>query len=109
MENLDVSGTENLFTSHSSIFESGGSEGNYINYLNHHLVPELKEFRSFKYNDYKVEVDLQGNYAFTSETYTYIIVLQNNTEVTRKGVATSVLQKIKGKWKIKISHNSSRK
>jgi hypothetical protein len=28
VEKLDVSGTENLFTTDSQIFESGGSEGN---------------------------------------------------------------------------------
>lgn len=54
VEKLDVSGTEKLFTTDSKIYESGGSEGNYGHYLEHHLGPEFKEFKSFKYNDYKV-------------------------------------------------------
>ena len=107
---LDVTGTEKLFTSDSKIYESGGSEGNYAHYMEHHLTPELKEFKSFTYSDYKVEVQADGNYAFTTETYNYtIIVAKDNTEVKRKGVATSVLKKVKGEWKIMISHNSSRK
>ena len=107
---LDVTGTEKLFTADSKIYESGGSEGNYAHYLEHHLTPELKEFKSFTYNDYKVEVEVDGNYAFATETYNYVIILaKDNTEVKRKGVATSVLKRIKGKWKIIISHNSSRK
>ena len=65
---LDVTGTEKLFTSDSKIYESGGSEGNYTNYMEHHLTPELKEFKSFTYSDYKVEVQVDGNYAFTTET-----------------------------------------
>ena len=107
---LDVTGTEKFFTVDSKIFESGGSEGNYANYLEHHLSPELKEFKSFTYSDYKAEVQVDGNYAFATETYNYTIVLvKDNTEVKRKGVATSVVKKIKGGWKIMISHNSSRK
>ena len=57
-----------------------------------------------------MEVQVDGNYAFTAETYNYtIIVAKDNTEVKRKGVATSVLKKENGKWKIMIRHNSSRK
>ena len=110
VEKLDLAGTEELFTPDSKIYESGGREGNYAHYLEHHLTPELKEFKSFKFSDYVVEVQIDGKYAFTTETYNYtIIVAKDNTEVKRKGVATSVLKKIKGEWKIMISHNSSRK
>ena len=110
VEKLDVTGTEKLFAADSKIYESGGSEGTYAHYLEHHLGPEFKEFKSFIYNDYKVDVEVDGNYAFASETYNYIIILaKDNSEVKRKGVATSVLKKIKGEWKIVISHNSSRR
>ena len=110
IEKLDVTGTEKNFTADSKIYESGGSEGSYAHYLEHHLGPEFKEFTSFKYSDYKVEVQIDGNYAFATETYNYIIILaKDNSEVKRKGVATSVLKKVKGEWKIMISHNSSRK
>lgn len=107
---LEVTGTERFFTADSKIYESGGSEGNYAHYLEHHLSPELKEFKSFTYGDYKVDVQVDGNYAFATESYTYTILLaKDNTEIKRKGIATSVLKKVKGEWKIMISHNSSRK
>ena len=110
IEKLDLTGTEKLFTSDSQIFESGGNEGTYTRYLEHHLVPEFKEFSSFKYGDYKVDVRVDGKYAFATETYTYSIVLaKDNSEVKRKGVTTSVLKKLKGDWKVMISHNSSRR
>ena len=110
VEKLDVSGTENLFTTDSQIFESGGSEGNYAHYLEHHLIPEFKDFTSFKYTNYKVDVQVDGKYAFATETYNYVLVLaKDKTEVKRKGVTTSVLKKINGNWKIMMSHNSSRK
>jgi uncharacterized protein (TIGR02246 family) len=110
VEKLDVAGTENLFTTDSQIFESGGSEGTYAHYLEHHLTPEFKDFTSFKYGDYKVDVKVDGKYAFATETYNYTLVIaKDKTEVKRKGVATSVLKKVNGEWKIMISHNSSRR
>lgn len=53
IEKLDVSNTENLFTTNSKIYESGGSEGSYAHYKEHHLTPELKEFKSFTFSNYK--------------------------------------------------------
>ncbi len=51
---------------------------------------------------------MDGKYAFATETYTYTLVqVKDKTEVKRKGVATSVLKKINGDWKIMISHSSS--
>ncbi|RTL60464.1 MAG: DUF4440 domain-containing protein [Sphingobacteriales bacterium] len=110
VEALDVTGTERFFTAESDIYENGNSEGNYIHYLEHHLVPELKEFKSFAFNDYKVEIQIDGNYAFAAETYNYVVVFaKDNTEIKYKGVTTSILRKAKGEWKISVSHNSSRK
>ncbi len=60
IERLDARGTEQLFTTDSAIFETGGTEGTYANYLSHHLGPELHEFKSFKFSDYKVDVHLFG-------------------------------------------------
>lgn len=110
IEKLDVTGTEKLFISDSKIYESGGNEGSYAHYLEHHLAPEMKEFKSFTFSDYKVDVTVSGEYAFSTETYNYTIVMANdNKEFKRKGIATNVLKKVNGEWKIMVSHNSSRK
>jgi uncharacterized protein (TIGR02246 family) len=110
IEKLDPDGTVKLFTADSQIFESGGSEGTYLHYLEHHLGPEFKDFSSFKFSDYKVDVQVNGNYAFATETYRYTITLvKDKQEIKRKGVATSVLKKTNGEWKIMTNHSSSRK
>lgn len=110
VEKLNVTGTEKLFTADSKMYESGGREGSYEHYLEHHLAPELKEFKSFTYGNYKVEVQIEDNFAFATETYNYtIVLLKDNSEIKRKGISTSVLKKVKDRWKIMISHNSSRK
>lgn len=110
LERLDVKGTENLFVENSVVIESGKVEGRYEDYLAHHIGPELGDFRSFQFENYKVDVSVVGDYAFATETYNYVITLKKDDSVIkRKGVATSVLKKENGLWKIVNMHNSSRK
>ncbi|MDQ3471708.1 MAG: nuclear transport factor 2 family protein [Pseudomonadota bacterium] len=110
IERLDSRGTEQLFTADSAIFETGGTEGTYANYLAHHLGPELHEFKSFKFSDYKVDVQLLGPAAAHAiETYKYRIETKKGETVDRLGVATSVLTKENGRWTIVMMHNSGRK
>lgn len=109
IERLDATGTEQLFAPDSAVFETGGVEGSYANYLAHHLGPELKEFKSFKFSDYKVDVRLEGPVALATETYKYRIETKDGEIAERQGVTTSVLKKIDGQWKILVSHNSGRK
>lgn len=109
IERLDASGTEPLFAADSAIFETGGSEGTYANYLAHHLGPELAEFKSFTFSDYKVDVRFEGSIALANETYKYRIETKDGTVAERLGVTTSVLKQIDGHWRIVVSHNSGRK
>ncbi len=109
VEKLDVSKTTELFATDSLIYETGGVEGNYQTYLEHHLTPELAEFSEFKFNDYKVEVRLEPPYAFATETYVYRLVVKADGKIVeRQGVTSSVLRQQGGKWRILVSHNSSR-
>ena len=108
IERLDATGTETLFVPDSAIFETGGVEGTYSNYLAHHLGPELKHFKSFRFDDYKADVRVEGPIALANESYTYRIELEDGRTVDRQGVATSVLKKIGGEWKIVSMHNSGR-
>lgn len=110
IERLDARGTEQLFTGNSAIFETGGSEGTYANYLAHHLGPELNAFKTFRFSDHKVDVHLLGpSAAHAVETYKYRIETKKGEVVERLGVATSVLEKENGQWKIVMMHNSGRK
>ena len=115
IQNLTTEGTLELFTKEATVFESGGSEGTYANYLDHHLGPELEHFNSFIFSDYTVEVEVEMPFAFVTETYIYTIDIKENKEkgiapriIKKKGVATTDLKKIDGKWKITKTHSSSR-
>lgn len=110
IEKLDTTGVTALFTPGAKLFEGGKDEGGIAGYLGHHLGPELKAFKSFTFSDYKVDVTLNGDYAYTTETYLYTIVLaKDNSEIKSQGVATSVLRKTKDGWKIEMTHSSFRR
>ena len=105
----DAAPAKNLFTADSQVFESGGAEGTYAHYLEHHIGPELAEFAEFSFRDYTVEVRLEPPLALATEAYIYKIVLKEGGKaIEKKGVATSVLKKINGEWKIIQTHTSSR-
>ena len=105
----DAAQAKDLFTADSQVFESGGVEGTYAHYLEHHIGPELAEFAEFSYRDYTVEVRLELPLAITTESYIYKIVLKEGGKVVEKrAVTTSVLKKINGEWKIIQTHTSSR-
>ena len=109
IEALSTDGLSDLFMKDSEVFESGGVEGNFDHYLEHHLGPELKAFKSFKFSDYKITTKIDLPYAFTTETYVYTIVLVSDGRViVQTGVATSILKKTDGKWKILKTHTSVR-
>lgn len=110
IEKLDTVGVAALFLPGARVFEGGKDEGGIEGYLGHHLGPELKGFKSFTYSDYKVDVKINGDYAYTIETYMYTIVLaKDNSQIKSQGVATSVLRKTKNGWKIEMTHGSYRR
>jgi ketosteroid isomerase-like protein len=107
IEKLDTTGVVNLFVKDSKVYEQASDEGTIGHYLEHHLGPELKEFKSFNFSDYKVDVTVAGEYAFSTETYIYTIILAKDAkEIKSQGVATSVLRKTKDGWKIVQTHSS---
>lgn len=106
---LDAAKAKDLFTADSAVFESGGVEGTYAHYLEHHIGPELAEFKEFSYRNYTVEVRLESPLALTTESYVYRIVLKDTGRVVEKqAVTTSVLKKMPDGWKIIQTHTSSR-
>ena len=56
-----------------------------------------------------MDVRFEGPVALATETYHYRIETKKGEIAERRGVATSVLKKIGGQWKILSMHNSARK
>ncbi len=69
----------------------------------------MKAFKAFAFSDYQVTVRFEGPLALATETYNYRLETRSGETAERRGVATSVLKKIDGQWKILSMHNSARK
>lgn len=108
IERLDATGTERLFSADSQLFENGGVEGTYANYLAHHLAPELAHFRSFRFSDVNVDIRFEEPLALATETYTYRIEPRQGEPIERRGVTTSILRREGSEWRIVSMHGSSR-
>jgi ketosteroid isomerase-like protein len=108
IERLDATGTEVLFAQDSQIFENGGVEGTYTNYLAHHLGPELGHFSAFRFSDVNVGITFEGPVALATETYTFRIERREGEPIERRGVTTSVLRRTDAGWRIVSMHGSSR-
>ena len=116
IQNLTTEGTFELFTPDATVFEQGKVEGTYKDYIDHHLGPELGHFKSFTFSDYEINTTVNLPYAYTTENYIYTIVLKGDEAkgtqertIESKGVATSILEKTNGEWKIIHSHTSFKK
>src|SRR3546814_8690375 len=81
IESRDLSGAEALFAPDAQIFESGGIEGNFAHYRDHHLAPELKAFKSFAFKDYKISVRGEGEVRSEEHTSELQYIMRNSSSV----------------------------
>lgn len=109
LQELDGSSMMDIFTEDAVIVENGKLEGNFSEYFDHHLGPELDAIKSFRFIEPQIEIVRPGEHiALGMETYRYRIELTNGRVIERSGSATSVLTHDASGWKILRYHSSSR-
>lgn len=111
MEAADLEKAESLFARESSIFEGGGNEGTWKRYREHHIGPELAEFRSFKTTRGKAEerVSADGSMAMVAWPMEYRIELKDGKTTDSQSTVTFVLVREREVYRIRHLHWSSRK
>ncbi len=111
MESGDLDGAEKLFGSPSSIYESGGQEGTWKRYREHHLGPEIDAVESFTISrgDSESHTSQDGSMAFVAWPIEYRIVLKGDRTIESKGTVTFVLVRGDDGFRIRHLHWSSRK
>ena len=89
-----------------TVFESGHANYGWNDYRNSHLAPELKEFKNTKYtfSDLKVKVD--GKTAWATFKYKLTAEIEAR-KIESGGLATAILEKRDGKWRIVHWHSSA--
>ncbi len=111
METGDLDAAGRLFAPESSVFESGGQEGTWAHYREHHLGPEIAEIESFKVIRGTPEIEYSGDHtmAFVAWPIEYEIALKDERLIESRGPVTFVLTGEPGKYKIRHLHWSSRR
>ena len=111
MENSNLDRAEALFADESSVFESGGVEGTWQHYREHHIGAELEEIASFTIakGDASAEESADGGMAFVAWPIEYDIELKDGRMIESKGTVTFVLIREDGEYRIRHLHWSSRR
>ena len=111
MESSDLEAAEALFASQSSVFESGGEEGTWQQYREHHIGPELDQIESF--TTVRGEPDGQtsqdGSMAFVAWPIEYLIQLSDGRTIESRGTVTFVMVVEDAEHRIRHLHWSSRR
>ncbi len=107
-ERKDLAALDTLYAGDSLlVIEGAGINRGWSDYRDHHLAPELKEFKSFKYRPFEVEVHVSGDIAWA--TYRYALsadVAERKVDVVGRG--TAILERRGTKWVVRLSHTASR-
>jgi len=89
-----------------TIFESGYANYGWTDYRDHHLVPEMKEFKNTKYTLSDIKVKISGNTAWA--TYKYALKGDvKDRKIDVNGLGTVVLEERAGRWLIVHTHTSA--
>ena len=107
--NLD--GAEALFAVESSIFETGGVEGDWKHYREHHIGPEISHIKSFEttLGEPEEESSADGSMAFVAGPIEYRIELDDDRVIESRGTVTFVLVREGDAYEIRHLHWSSRR
>src|SRR5437879_6093824 len=93
-----------------TVFESGHANYGWTDYRDHHLGPEMKEMTNTKYSFSDLKIHLAGNTAWVTMRYSIAADVGEagkTRHVEGAGLASAVLEKRDGQWRIVHWHSSA--
>ena len=111
-ERNDLLGAASVWANDESltIFESGHANYGWADYRDNHLVPEMGEMKNTRYTLSDMKIHLAGNTAWATLKYTIaadVTEMGKPRHVDGGGLATAVLEKRDGQWRIVHWHSSA--
>ena len=92
-----------------TIFEGGGINRGWVDYRDNHIGPEMKSFENVQWAHSNIVVHVLGDSsAYVTADYS-IKYKAGERNVDSGGIATHVLVKEQGRWKIRHSHTAARR
>ncbi len=112
MQSSDLFAAGKLFSQASSVFESGGREGSWTEYREHHIGPEIDQIKSFSIirGGPETVASKDSSMAFVAWPIEYRIDLKDGKVIESRGTVTFILVKEAGsEYRIRHLHWSSRR
>lgn len=107
-ERNDLAALDTLYAGDSLlVIEGAGINRGWSDYRDHHLAPELKEFKNFKYRPFEIEVRVSGDVAWAIYRYALSAdMAERKADVVGRG--TAILERRGTKWVVRLSQTASR-
>jgi ketosteroid isomerase-like protein len=108
IERGDLAALDRLWANDESVtvVENGHANYGWADYRDRHLAPELKEMKNLSYKFSDIKVRLAGGTAWA--TFRYALAADfKGRRVEANGLATAILERRDGAWKIVHWHSSS--
>jgi len=111
-EKGDMAALEKLWANDESVtvFESGHANYGWADYRDHHLLPEMKEFKNTKYELSDMKIHVAGKTAWATFKYSISGDIERGgttRHVDGAGLGTAVLEERQGQWRIVHWHSSA--
>ena len=105
----DIEKLATLYHPDVTIFEGSGINRGWVDYRDNHLGPELKSFQDLQWAHSNIVVHMLGDSAAYVTADYAIKYKAGDRAVDSGGIATHVLVKEQGAWKIRHSHTAARR
>lgn len=107
-ERGDLAALDTLYAGDSlTVIEGAGLDRTWAEYRDHHLTPELKEMKNFRYRPSDIDAHVAGNTAWAMFRYTLSADV-GGRHVDIVGRGTAVLERRGQRWVIRHTHTSGR-
>jgi len=107
-ERVDLAALDTIYAGDSlTIIEGAGINRTWADYRDHHLVPEMKEFKNIRYRPSEIEPHVAGDVAWAIFRYTLEADV-NGRQADVVGRGTAVLERRGARWVVRHTHTSGR-
>lgn len=107
-ERNDLRALDTLYAGDSlTVVEGAGINRGWADYRDHHLAPEMKEMKNFRYRPFEVEARVSGPLAWSMFRY----ALQADVDgkpIDVVGRGTAILERRGDRWVVRHTQTSSR-
>lgn len=107
-ESNDMASLDSLYAGEQlTVIESTGINRGWSDFRDHHLAPELKKIKNFRYRPFEIEPHVSGSLAWAIFRYHLKGDLEDRA-LDLVGRGTAVLEKKGSRWVVRHTHTASR-